>query len=99
MGSGDPTELKTTPAHAHAGGGGAPSATYVVTVVEGPDTGLRYTLEGSEGPVLVGQSAVCQLRLTDRQVSRRHLALDLSDRQLRITDLGSTNRTVINGVV
>lgn len=43
------------------------------------------------GPVLVGSSSSCQLRLPDRSVSRRHAALDLTDAGLRFVDLDSTN--------
>ncbi len=69
-------------------------AVYVVTVVEGPDRGQTIRLDGtSAGRVLVGQSRSCDLHLTDRQVSRRHLALEATGRGLRVTDLGSTNGT------
>ena len=40
-----------------------------------------------------------QIRLADRQVSRRHAALELHQRRLRVTDLGSTNGTFVDGVV
>jgi DNA-binding NtrC family response regulator len=38
------------------------------------------------------------LQLSDREVSRRHLSLDGSDRPVRLADLGSTNGTFVNGV-
>jgi DNA-binding NtrC family response regulator len=41
---------------------------------------------------------VCALRLNDRQVSRRHLALEIVSGQLRLTDLQSTNGTRVNGL-
>jgi pSer/pThr/pTyr-binding forkhead associated (FHA) protein len=37
------------------------------------------------------------MRLTDPKVSRRHLALDASAQGLRLTDLGSTNGSRLNG--
>ncbi len=58
-------------------------------------------VDGSES-VLVGQSPACQLRLSDRHASRRHLSLDLvGDEQsgLRLRDLDSTNGTRVNGAV
>ncbi|HTX62471.1 MAG TPA: sigma 54-interacting transcriptional regulator [Acidimicrobiales bacterium] len=77
----------------------APAATYRLTVVEGPDRGRTLTIDGAEpGRVLVGQSPACALQLSDRQVSRRHLALLLIERRLRITDLGSTNGSQLNDV-
>src|SRR5262249_53589720 len=45
-----------------------------------------------------GQSPVCDIRLADRLVSRRHATFDLADRRLRVTDVGSTNGTLVNGV-
>ncbi|MEA2750644.1 MAG: two-component system, NtrC family, response regulator HydG, partial [Myxococcales bacterium] len=46
----------------------------------------------------IGQSATCELRLSDRLVSRRHAALELDGTRLRVTDLGSTNGTRVNGL-
>ena len=43
------------------------------------------------GPVLVGSSVACALRLPDRSVSRRHASLDLTEHGLRFVDLGSSN--------
>ena len=55
-------------------------------------------IDGVSRPhVLVGQSPACDLELTDPCVSRRHCAVDAAER-VRITDLGSTNGTSINGV-
>jgi two-component system, NtrC family, response regulator HydG len=76
------------------------TACYLLTVVEGPDQGKTFRLDGARpGRVLVGQSPACEIRLTDPLVSRRHAALDVTDRELRLTDLGSTNRTYANGLV
>jgi two-component system, NtrC family, response regulator HydG len=77
----------------------APSATYRLTAIEGPDRGAALTLDGKEPfRVLVGHSPVCELKLTDRQVSRRHAMVELVDRRLRIGDIGSMNGTSVNGV-
>jgi two-component system, NtrC family, response regulator HydG len=98
MGSRD-IDVRTVPTGTRAGREVA-AAIYALTVVEGPDRGLRYQIDGtSAGPTLVGQSDACHLRLSDRQVSRRHVTFDLADRELRLTDLGSTNRTLVNGIV
>ncbi len=74
-------------------------ATYVVTVMDGPERGARFALDGA-GPqrVLVGKGPACELRLSDPEVSRRHCALDGAERPVRLTDLGSTNGTFVNGV-
>ncbi len=99
MSTRDDSGVRTQPARTAATAVGAPGATYRLTVIDGPDRGVTYDLDGTNaGPTLVGQSEVCHLRLSDRQVSRRHMALDLADRSLRVTDLGSTNKTFVNGI-
>src|SRR5689334_21295739 len=72
--------------------------TYRVTVVDGPDLGSTFDLDGSTSRVLIGKGPACELKLSDPEVSRRHAVLDASDRPLRLTDLGSTNGTFVNGV-
>lgn len=79
--------------------GQAPVSAFVVTVIEGPDLGQRFTLDpDAPGPVLVGQSPACAIRLSDRQVSRRHASFDARDGRLYLADTGSTNGTVVNGL-
>ena len=71
---------------------------WTLVVSRGPDAGQRLVLDPELRPhALVGQSPVCDLLLHDKWVSRRHLAIDASDR-LRITDLDSTNGSFVNGV-
>jgi transcriptional regulator with GAF, ATPase, and Fis domain len=48
--------------------------------------------------VLVGEGPACAIRFGDRQISRRHAALDFVGQRLRITDLGSKNGTFVDGV-
>ena len=73
--------------------------TFVLTVAQGPDRGARFSLTGAEpGRILVGQSDACTVRLTDPAVSRRHAALELTPRGLRVTDLQSRNGTRVNGL-
>jgi len=70
-----------------------------IAVARGPDGGKAVALSGaSPNRVLVGTSPACDLTLTDREVSRRHVALALDGRRVRLTDLGSTNGTVVDGV-
>jgi DNA-binding NtrC family response regulator len=74
-------------------------AGYVVIVSDGADRGMMFQLDGTSQPkVLVGTSAACTIQLTDPMVSRRHAALEFSTNALRLTDLGSTNGTSVNGV-
>ncbi len=70
----------------------------VITVVEGVDQGRQFDLDGKATRVLVGQSPACSIRLSDPEVSRRHASLDGGEWPLRLTDVGSTNGTFVNGV-
>jgi two-component system, NtrC family, response regulator HydG len=68
-------------------------------VVDGPDRGTRFTVDvSSPGRVLVGQSPVCEIKLSDRAASRRHASLELTERGLRVTDLTSTNGTFVGAL-
>lgn len=73
-----------------------PEGTFSVVVERGPDAGRSVELDGSApAPLLVGKSSLCDLRLTDPEVSRRHLSLELVGSKLRVIDLGSTNGTFL----
>ena len=48
--------------------------------------------------LFLGKSPACELRLDDSLVSRRHAAIEIGPQSLRVTDLGSTNGTFVNGV-
>jgi DNA-binding NtrC family response regulator len=75
------------------------SSGVVVTVVSGPDAGATFRIEDiAHRRVLLGQSPACDVRLTDRSVSRRHAALELDGQKLRVLDLGSKNGTVMAGL-
>ena len=72
---------------------------FVLRVTEGPDLGQVFSIEPDQPTrTLVGQSQACEIRLSDPEVSRRHVALELAGKRLRITDLGSTNGTFVDGV-
>jgi pSer/pThr/pTyr-binding forkhead associated (FHA) protein len=68
-------------------------------VTDGVDRGATLTLDPMQpSPMLVGTGPACGLRLTDREVSRRHAALEPTPDGLHLTDLASTNGTFANGV-
>ena len=85
---------ETQPHQAAASSGG-----FVLAVVEGPDAGAQLQVdEDPPSPLLIGQGPACALRLRDPRVSRRHLALEVIDGRLRVTDLDSTNGTYCSGL-
>jgi two-component system, NtrC family, response regulator HydG len=95
----DDYDDRSTTLHAKFDPSPGAEAAYEVVVIEGPDAGRTLLVDGSlPSRVLVGQSPSCALRLSDPLVSRRHIALDLSGRRMRITDLGSKNGTIVDGV-
>jgi DNA-binding NtrC family response regulator len=72
---------------------------FLLTVQEGPDRGHSCRIEASHpGPILIGTSPACNFRLSDRSVSRRHVALEAEGFCLRVRDLGSTNGTRVDNV-
>ncbi|MGE3669355.1 MAG: sigma 54-interacting transcriptional regulator [Polyangiaceae bacterium] len=77
---------------------GASRSRFMLRVEDGPDAGATISVDAAEDAVLVGTSSVCQLRLTDSEVSRRHLRLEGEGTRLRVTDLGSTNGTRLEGI-
>ncbi|MGW7076641.1 FHA domain-containing protein [Streptomyces sp. NPDC054866] len=65
-------------------------------VVAGPDAGGVHLLHG--GQIRVGRSADADVPLDDPDVSRLHCAVTLTpDGQVTVTDLGSTNGTMVDG--
>jgi transcriptional regulator with GAF, ATPase, and Fis domain len=68
-----------------------------LVVAEGPDAGRRAALRGPTR-LLIGSGPACELRLTDRTVSRRHAAVSMDGGRVRLVDLDSTNGTTIDDV-
>jgi pSer/pThr/pTyr-binding forkhead associated (FHA) protein len=54
-------------------------------------------LELRPGALVIGRSTGCQLVLDDALVSRRHAQVVMSERDVRIEDLGSANGVYVNG--
>jgi len=72
---------------------------FVLSVVEGRDEGQSCTIDATHPTrLLIGKSETCELRLQDPSVSRRHVALEVVAQRLRVTDLGSTNGTTVDGI-
>ncbi|XYI02803.1 sigma 54-interacting transcriptional regulator [Sorangium sp. So ce1128] len=65
-------------------------------LVIGASSSYRRALP-DEGALIVGRSDDADVRLDTAAVSRRHAKLVVSGGEIRITDLGSHNGTVVNG--
>ena len=75
-------------------GDSQPGYQWILTAETGPLSGLSFgvTQEG-----VLGRSLECDLAVVSPHVSRQHARLSLEDDQLYVTDLGSSNGTVVNG--
>jgi transcriptional regulator with GAF, ATPase, and Fis domain len=70
-----------------------------IVVLEGPDAGMAFPLDpNAPSRLMIGTSPVCGIRLKDPAVSRRHAAIEPVGRRYKVTDLGSTNGTFVDGV-
>lgn len=50
------------------------------------------------GPeTMIGRAPECQLRIASTEVSRRHCRIQITDRTICVSDLGSANGTFLNG--
>jgi hypothetical protein len=85
------------PYEQQVGGGypppGGPGGTANVRLVSGD--GRNYPLQ--MGSTVIGRGDQANLRLPDVGISRRHARLDYDGSQVVLTDLGSTNGTMVNG--
>jgi len=69
-----------------------------IKVVSGPHSGESWTVEILDS-ITIGRQAPANLRLPDDQVaSGVHCKVEIDGKQLRVTDLKSTNGTRLNGL-
>ncbi len=91
MSRGDKTQLlDELPAFSRQAQGG------VFLAIAGPDRGDSTSIRENQ-EVYFGSSPDCEMRLTDKTVSRRHLKAILQDNKAILIDQGSTNGTFIHG--
>ncbi|HPI39586.1 MAG TPA: diguanylate cyclase [Pseudobdellovibrionaceae bacterium] len=71
----------------------------VVVVLIGPQgyVGKQYPITQSD--IVIGRSVECQIYIDDRSLSRSHAKFVAVGHDVSIIDLGSTNKTVVNGNV
>jgi DNA-binding NtrC family response regulator len=67
----------------------------IFLVIKGPDRGETVRL--GDKPVSFGSAPTCDLVLSDKTVSRKHLEAALVGDEVILTDSGSTNGTFIQG--
>jgi predicted component of type VI protein secretion system len=58
--------------------------------------GQRREVHLNEGLVSVGRAEECQLRIPAETVSRRHCQIEVSKKEIVLTDMGSSNGTLVN---
>ncbi|PRY68116.1 S-DNA-T family DNA segregation ATPase FtsK/SpoIIIE [Glaciihabitans tibetensis] len=65
-----------------------------LTVLSGPDEGKTFPLP--RGTAVVGRGVACDISLTDRLISKRHVRLEVGE-IVEVIDLGSANGVVVDG--
>jgi DNA-binding NtrC family response regulator len=75
------------------------SPSCLVSILHGPDAGRGYRVEDLVSRrVFIGHGPLCQVRIDDRTIARRHAALELEGGALKLSDLGTGKGTWVNGV-
>ncbi len=75
------------------------ACSFVITVEQGVGAGAQTLVNVMHPtPLLIGKGDVCEVRLGDPTVSRRHASVEVVGERLRLRDLGSTNGTFIDGM-
>jgi two-component system, NtrC family, response regulator GlrR len=69
---------------------------FTVATIAGPDIGAKA--QSVDGRLTIGTAEGTVLRLTDPTVSRYHVELEATAQGVVVRDLGSTNRTLLEGV-
>jgi DNA-binding NtrC family response regulator len=90
------TTSEQPPAAARLSAAPQPASLFCLRVTLGAELGLIRTIGAT--PVIIGTSASSDICLSDRTVSRAHCQLIARDGECLIRDLGSTNRTYVDGV-
>ena len=67
----------------------------MLIVYEGELAGQRWVLDQDQ--VIIGRGTDCDIVLPERQVSRQHVRIERDDGGYLLRDLGSKNRTYVNG--
>jgi DNA-binding NtrC family response regulator len=68
----------------------------IFLVIKGPDRGESVRLDGDK-PVYFGSAPSCEMVLSDKTVSRKHMMAELAGDEVIVMDVGSTNGCFIQG--
>jgi predicted Zn finger-like uncharacterized protein len=91
---GSSDDPRSTARHAPAVLGLPPGRRLSLAVLDGPDAGSVFRIEKPR--VTIGRSGA-DLNLNDTEASRQHAALEIRDMNFTVSDLGSTNGTLVGG--
>ncbi len=75
-----------------------PKVKVELVIIDGPDKDKRYRYSIGIPPLKIGRGAACELRLSDQAVSDLHCELSADGEHVYVTDKGSRNGTVVNGI-
>lgn len=70
-----------------------PAGAVTLRIVEGGDVEVAGRTFLLEGPSVIGRGDDCQIKLAERDISRRHAQIEVTPEGIRLTDLGSTGGT------
>jgi serine/threonine protein kinase len=68
----------------------------ILTVEKGNEVGRQYILRPGQ-KFIIGRSYDLAISLNDQSISRQHASVELSNRGLKVYDLGSRNGTILDG--
>jgi pSer/pThr/pTyr-binding forkhead associated (FHA) protein len=70
-------------------------ANVTLEVVKGEDKGQVFTVTNKT--MTIGRAPVCDIKLTDKYVSNKHCQIVFRGGHFTVIDLGSLNKTKVNG--
>ncbi len=68
-----------------------------IAVVDGPDKGREFPIQGSE-PLVIGRGSDSHTQIRDPQLSRVHCQVELLDSRVVLVDRGSSSGTFVSGI-
>ncbi|MDZ4849103.1 MAG: ATP-binding protein [Pirellulaceae bacterium] len=64
-------------------------------MIRGRDAGKHFTI--LNGRTTIGRDGLCDIQVTDHEVSRQHAEIERDDQQFTLIDLNSSNGSFVNG--